>query len=364
MQDSRLKRIGVAAPLSGRGGTLGRELVQAASLAIAEANAAGNAPVRFEAVIGDDAGDEHIGGNIARRFIDDPTLVGVIGHYNSNVTLPVAARYDEAGLALVAPIVSNPKLTESGWRNVFRFTNRDDLTATALAIHLTEALSKRCAAVIAARTVYGRSMADEFTRAFSRMHGRVVRSDAVDEGETRFDNWVEGLPNEIDLVFYGGTFEGAPIVKALRAHGKDVLFAAGDGCWDIVNFLRPAGAAAMEGEGVLILSACAELGRVPGSSEFAERYRQRYAEIINYAVNSYDATRLLLSAIARCADSEPTTRAAVAEAIRTSVYRGIAYADEVRWDSKGDNRAAGTALHVVSDGEYRQIAHYPAAKRL
>ena len=359
MKDSRLTRIGIAAPLTGRAGALGRELVQAASLAIAAANAAQNARFHFEAVIGDDAGDEQTGAAVARRFIDDPALLGVIGHYNSNVTLAVARLYDEARVPLIAPIVSNPKLTESGWSSVYRFTNRDDVTAAAIATHLVERLDKRRAAVIAARTVYGRSMADEFARAFARLQGRVVRSDAVDEGETRFGPWVEALPSDIDVVFYGGTFEGAHIVKALRAHGKDVLFAAGDGCWDVANFLRPAGSAAMEGEGVLILSACPELGRVAGSAEFAHRYGQQYGEVINYAVNAYDATRLLMSAITECADSKPPVRATAVEGVRAFSHRGIAYPNEVRWDSKGDNRAAVTALHVIRDGEYRQVAEYP-----
>ena len=56
-------------------------------------------------------------------------MLGIVGHYNSNVTLAVAQYYCDASMALISPIVSDPRLTDAGWNNVFRFTNRDDVTA-------------------------------------------------------------------------------------------------------------------------------------------------------------------------------------------------------------------------------------------
>jgi hypothetical protein len=63
---------------------------------------------------------------------------------------------------LVAPIVSNPTLTESGWDNVFRFTNRDDATAAAIANYLTTHFHKRNAVIVETDTVSGRSVSKEF----------------------------------------------------------------------------------------------------------------------------------------------------------------------------------------------------------
>ena len=44
-------------------------------------------------------------------------------------------------------------------------------------------------------------------------------------------------------------------MRELRASGWPHLFATGDGCWDIENFLRPAAEVVEAGEGVLVLSA-------------------------------------------------------------------------------------------------------------
>ncbi|SDG39541.1 hypothetical protein SAMN05216338_1001147 [Bradyrhizobium sp. Rc2d] len=48
---------------------------------------------------------------------------------------------------------------------------------------------------------------------------------------------------------------------------------------------------------LLVLSATSEIGRIHGSQSVADRYQQHYGPIGNYALNSFDATRMLLSAI-------------------------------------------------------------------
>ena len=119
-------KLGVSAPLSGRGALLGREMAQAIRLAVDEANDAEDfqgGPV--ELIDRDDKGEAEAGLAVARDFAADPAVLAVIGPYNSNVALATAPAYRDAGLALVGPIVSNPALTEAGWDTVFRFTNRD-----------------------------------------------------------------------------------------------------------------------------------------------------------------------------------------------------------------------------------------------
>src|SRR5206468_2730940 len=85
------------------------------------------------------------------------------------------------------------------------------------------------------------------------------------EGERDFAGLVASMPAGFDVLFYGGSFEGVAILKALREAGLSQLMATGDGCWDVRNFLQPAGDLASSGEGVLVLSATPELRRVEGS---------------------------------------------------------------------------------------------------
>ncbi len=69
----------------------------------------------------------------------------------------------------------------------------------------------------------------------------------------------------------------------------------------------------------------------------------RFGPIANYAVNSYDSARLVLSAIKQAASAKGglPTRGDVVAALRSLHYQGIAYARPVEWDAKGDNVGRG-----------------------
>ncbi|TPL97201.1 ABC transporter substrate-binding protein [Mesorhizobium sp. B2-3-11] len=356
MTDTPLK-IGVGVPLGGMGETLGREMANAIQLAVDGANEAGGINGhRIEAVVLDDKGREEDGERVVKEFVRNAAAVAAIGHYNSNVTLHVAPLYAAAGLPLIGPIVSNPALTHSGWSNVYRFTNSDDATGLAIAQYMVRQLGKKTVVVIQTDTVYGRSMSKEFAAAFEAAGGSVLRRHTVQEGERNFADLVASLPREASAIFYGGTFEGAPLVKEMRTRQDDRLFATGDGCWDVGNFLEPAGAAAEQGEGVLVLSACPQLGEIAGSLEMADRYERRFGRIRNYAVNAFDAAATLIDAIRVASNNGDPTRDRVADALRGVHRQGIAYEQKISWDANGDNRAAVTALHRIESGRFRQVA--------
>jgi len=330
-------------------------MVQAVDMAAEDANARHGGGVVFEVVRHDDRGEECEGARIASTLIADADVMGLVGHYNSNVSLAVADAYADASMPVISPIVSNPGLTDAGWQNVFRFTNRDDATAAAIVDHLISRMGKRRAVVVRTDTVYGNSMSTQFVQAFERDGGTVLRDYAVDEGATDFRSIVASFPQDMDLAFYGGTFEGLPLLKTMRRTGLPHLLATGDGCWDDWNFLEPAADAAEQGEGVLVLSACPGLGVVSGSRAFAARYAARFGPIKNYAVNCYDAASLMFEAIKLAAAENKLSRQGVISALRRVEHRGIAYPAVVSWDGKQDNVAAVTALHVVQEGRFKQI---------
>jgi branched-chain amino acid transport system substrate-binding protein len=351
--------IGVGAPLSGTSAPLGCEMKQAIELAIEERNAGGGiCGAKIEVRIADDASDPGKGEIIARDFCSTPGLIGVVGHFNSDVAIAASTIYHDRGLAMITPIASNPAVTEGGFSNVFRFTNRDDRTGLGISKYLFERLNKRHAVVIENTTMYGKSMAENFVEAFTFLGGQVMERRIFEAGANNFTAEVETLPENFDVLFYGGMLEGAFILKAMRAASLNQLFAAGDGCWDVPHFVEPAGHSATEGEGVLVLSASPEVGRVPGSAEFAQKYIRKHGPIINYAVNSYDSARVLLLAIenAIAANEKIPTRAGVINAMRELKFQGIAYRRPIQWDRKGDNLAAITALNIVASGHFRQIA--------
>jgi branched-chain amino acid transport system substrate-binding protein len=350
-------KIGIGGPLTTTSAGFGVEMRQAVEFAIDERNAAGGvAGTKVVAVAIDDKADAEAGKAAAKAFCDDPAVLGVVGHVNSGVAIATGQVYADCGLAVITPMASNPKVTESGFTTLFRLTNRDDRKGPGLARYLIEKMGKKRALIIDDGTPYGTGLADQFAAGFGA-GGSVVERKHVKVGEQKFVEFVNAWPKDFDVVFFGGIREGALILKEMRAQGLTQLFSCGDGCWDTKAFIQAAEGAATKGEGVRILSAAPALGEVPGSAEFAARYTAKYGPINNYAANSYDSTRVLMAAIADAAKRQNGTprRADVVAALRGLTFQGIADAKPVTWTDKGDNRAAVIFINVVEGDHFRQV---------
>ena len=351
-------RLAIGAPLTGGAATFGIEMKQAVELALEEQNAAGGLlGARVELRLADDEASDAKGQAVARGFCEDPTVLGVVGHVNSNVSIAASNVYQGCDLLMLTPMSSSPAVTDRNLPNVFRLTNRDDYKGPGLAAYLYRKLGKRRAVVVDDQTAYGKGLADLFAKTLSTLGGVVLARPTVKVGDRDFRALLMGLPRDFDVLFFGGIAEAAYVLKQMRELGMNQLFSCGDGCWNVKGFIQPAGEAATKGEGVLVLSAAPAVGRVPGSAEFADRYTNRFGPIANYAANSYDAARLVFRAIEHAARAKGglPTRAEVVAAMRGIRYQGIAYSRPVEWNAKGDNTAAVIFVNVVEGDRFKEV---------
>jgi branched-chain amino acid transport system substrate-binding protein len=350
-------KIGIGGPLTTTSAGFGVEMRQAVELAVDEYNGAGGLDgTKVVAVAVDDKADVEVGKAVAKSFCDEPAILGVVGHVNSGVAIATGKVYADCGLAVITPMASNPKVTDSGFATTFRLTNRDDRKGPGLARYLIQKMGKKRALVIDDGTAYGVGLADQFVAGFSG-GGTVVDRKSVKVGDQNFAEFVKAWPKDFDVVFFAGIREGALILKEMRAQGLTQLFSCGDGCWDTKAFILAAEGAATKGEGVRVLSAAPALGDVPGSAEFAARYTAKYGPINNYAASSYDSARVLMAAIAEASKSSrgQLSRTDVVAALRALTFQGIAYAKPVQWTEKGDNKSAVIFVNVVEGDRFKQI---------
>jgi branched-chain amino acid transport system substrate-binding protein len=351
-------RIGVAGPLTTPSATFGLEMRQAVDLAIDERNSAGGIlGGKIVATVMDDAADAEKGKAVAKSLCDDPRVLAVVGPVNSGVMLASEKVYADCGLPIVTPMASNPAITEQGLANVFRLTNRDDHKGPAVARWLNDKMGKKEAVVVDDGTPYGKGIADQFSSGFAAVGGVVVKRWTAQTGQTDFTAEVLGLPKDFDVLFFGGIKEGAYILKAMRKAGLNQVFACGDGCWSVGGFIKPAEGSATAGEGVRVLSAAPALGKVPGSAEFAERYKARFGPINNYAASAYDSARVVMNAIEAAATKKGgmPDRADVLAALKDIKFQGVAYAAPETFDAKGDNTAAVIFVNDVDGDRFREI---------
>ena len=183
-------RIGAAGPLTGNMAWFGEQHERGVAMAVAEINQAGGLlgePV--EVVLADDYCDAEQGVAAARKLVADD-VVFVAGHLCSGAAIPASALYQEAGIIMIAPTATNPKLTEQGFSNVFRVVNHDTEQARLAGDYLAEQWADAKIAILHDGTVYGRGLAEE-TR--GQLNQRGVK-------EAQFGEIVPGQPEYSEMV--------------------------------------------------------------------------------------------------------------------------------------------------------------------
>lgn len=345
-------RIGHAAPLTGGVAHLGKDNEQGARLAIDQANekglVIGGAKVKFELLAEDDEEKPDRGPIIAQKFAD-ANVAGVVGHLNSGVTIPASAVYEQAGIPMVSGSATNPKLTEQGFKHIFRVVGRDDQQGPAIASFLTAEYKLKTVAVIDDATAYGEGLANEVEKTLEAAGVDVLPRE---RGTKDTRDWKAVLTKirgrNPDAVFYGGMdATGGPLLKQGRELGIKAVFAFGDGgCTDRMAEL----AGQKNAEGMI----CSQAG-IPvqaASKAFLEAYKKKYnMEPILYAPFTYDAVNLLIAAMQKADSVDP---AKYLPALASIEYQGAS--GTIKFDEKGDRKDAEITIFQMKGGKIGPVA--------
>src|SRR3954452_22603175 len=240
--DTVTVKIGHAGPLTGGIAHLGKDDENGAHLAVDEATAKkmkiGGKTVKFELMSEDDQADPKMGPTIAQKFVD-AKVAGVVGHLNSGVSIPASAVYSQAGIPMISGSATNPKLTEQGFKNIFRVVGRDDQQGPAVAQYL-ESMKIKKVAIADDATAYGEGLANEVEKTLKAAGVNVVAREKTNDKATDFKVILTKMKGKApDAVFYGGMdATGGPMLKQARELGIKSVFAFGDGaCTDTMKQL-------------------------------------------------------------------------------------------------------------------------------
>src|SRR5215468_5775750 len=187
-QSQEVVKIGFASPLTGPQANYGKDNQNGAQMAIDELNAQGvtigGKPVKFQLVAEDDQADPKQGPIIAQRLAD-AKVAGVVGHFNSGVTIPASRVYSEAGVPELS-VSTNVKYTHQGFKTAFRLMADDDKQGTALGEYAVKKLGYKRLAVVDDATAYGQGLADEFEKAVKASGGQIVKREHTNDKAVDF----------------------------------------------------------------------------------------------------------------------------------------------------------------------------------
>ncbi|HEX4886314.1 MAG TPA: branched-chain amino acid ABC transporter substrate-binding protein [Casimicrobiaceae bacterium] len=352
-------RIGHAGPLTGGIAHLGKDNENGARLAVEEANgknlSIGGKKVKFELQGEDDQADPKLGPTIAQKFAD-AKVAGVVGHLNSGVTIPASAVYNQAGIPMISGSATNPKLTEQGFKNIFRVVGRDDQQGPAVGQYLQSMKIKKVAVVDDA-TAYGEGLANEVEKTLKAAGVQVVAREKTNDKATDFKAILTKMKGRApDAVFYGGMdATGGPMLKQARELGIKAVFSFGDGaCTDTMKQL--AGDAASEG----LICSQAGLPVVAASKTFLDAYKAKYnTDPIIYAPFTYDAANLLIAAMQKADSADP---AKYLPELQKISYKGAT--GTIEFDEKGDRKNAEITIFTMKAGKLEPVAVVQGGKSI
>ena len=351
--------IGHAGPLTGGIAHLGKDNENGARLAVEQADAKkmkiGGKTIHFVLMGEDDQADPKLGPVNAQKFAD-AKVAGVVGHLNSGVTIPASAVYNQAGIPMISGSATNPKLTEQGFKNIFRDVGRDDQQGPAVAQYL-ESMKVKKVAIVDDATAYGEGLANEVEKTLKAAKINVVGREKTNDKATDFKAILTKLKGKApDAVFYGGMdATGGPMLKQARELGIKAVFSFGDGaCTDTMKQL----AGDQNAEGLI----CSQAGLpvVAASKDFLDAYKAKYnVDPIIYAPFTYDAANLLIAGMQKADSTDP---AKYLPELQKIDYKGAT--GQIQFDDKGDRKDAEMTIFTMKGGKLEPIAVVKAGKSM
>ena len=334
-------KIAVQAPLSGEQAAIGESIKLGAQLAVEESVKAFKA-LGYDLVLVpyDDQAKPEVGVSNARNIIADPSVLVMVGHFNSGVALPASEVYKDGMLAMISPANTATEITDRGYPNVNRVCGRDDVQGPVGARFAAQDLKLKSVYIIQDKTLYGQGVADNF-RAEARKLGMKVLGYEGTEERTNFSPLIIPLKaRNPDLVYFGGIYnQGGLFLKQLRERGVKAKFMGPDGL-DSPEMVNIGGGAVI---GSYYTTVAGPPDAYPETAAFTKKFTQRFGrKVESFGMYGYDATLVGIKAMEdwiKANGGKQPSRTDVSNAVRNiKNFKGVTGA--IQFNNMGDSLKA------------------------
>ncbi|MFG2674123.1 branched-chain amino acid ABC transporter substrate-binding protein [Streptomyces sp. NPDC048445] len=298
--------IGVDAPITGDLSALGLGIKNSADLAAKTANKAKTVPgINFVVKPLDDQAQPSVGQQNAQKFIDDDTVLGVVGPLNSGVSQSMQKPLNDASLTQVSPANTGTELTQGeNWKTgdkkrpfktFFRTATTDQIQGAFAAKYLYNNAKIKQVYLIDDQKPYGAGLAASFKATFTKLGGKIAGADHINPDDRDFNAVVTKVKKSgAKAVYYGGEYPaGAPLSQQLKDSVKIPLM-GGDGMYsaDFIKLNKKA-------QGDIATSVGKPVEELDSAKDFIANYKTAgYKDAYEaYGGGTYDATWSIIEAV-------------------------------------------------------------------
>jgi len=353
-------KIGNIEPMSGPSATLGQQGKAAREMAVEEINAAGGIKslggMKLELIYADSESKPEKGVAEAERLINTEKVHVLTGCWNSAVTYPTTAVAERYGIPFIVPVSVADKITEQGFKNVFRIAAKDSWWTRDQFSFLKD-------------------MQDEFGTKVEKLAFVYENGDWGKGFATQWKKLAEenGYTVVLDEPYPSTATDLSPVVQKIRRANPDVLMlvsnaadailltntiaeykvklkaivASGGGHAD-PSFMKAVGKNA---ENLFDIVEWETDVNKPGAKEANDKFKAKNGyNLTGEAVDAYLAMYVLKDALERAGSLEPAKiREALAATNLTDGPGMIVGYDAVKFDASGQNENASPVIVQVAD---------------
>ena len=348
-------KIGHSGPLSGANAFAGKDNENGVRLAVEELNAkkivVGGKTLKFELLSEDDQCDPKAGVNVAQKFVDSGVKY-VMGPYCSGVAIPASRVYSEAGLML-STVGSNPKVTQGGYKNLYRIIASDSQVGASMATYAAKVLKVKTVGVIDDRTAFGQGVAEEFAKVAKSSGLKLVGQEYTNDKATDFATILTSLKaKKADVIFFGGYApQGAPMARQMKQLGISAKLLGGDTLCSAE--MGKLGGDAV-GDNVLCAQGGAILDKVANGPAFKEKYKKRFNQDPDvYAASFYDQLQFIAAAMQKAGSTDVSK---VGAELYKLTHKGVA--GTYSYDDKGNMKQSPVTVYTFKGGLPAPLASY------
>jgi len=311
--------------------------------------------------------DASIGASNATADVSDPSIIAMVGTFNSGVAkvvIPIATR---AKLVMISPANTNPGLTLQQYAQAngidfttlhpagfseayFRLPGNDVVQGKVDAqIAAAAPVNAKSAYVVDDDSTYGIGLSNYFTSTFQGNGGTILgRSSITATQASSFPSLAASISSKHpDAVFMGGVTSGGLglLKKDLVAAGYNGPVVGGDGIAQDPSWFTAAGSAAGNSYGSVMAPDTSQFTS-GASAKFVSDYKAAFPgkDITPYAAMAYDSALIEITAIKNViAAGKTVNRENVRAAVQSISYTGVT--GQISFDSNGDN--AGNRVYSI-----------------
>ncbi|MGQ0832163.1 MAG: branched-chain amino acid ABC transporter substrate-binding protein [Microthrixaceae bacterium] len=341
--------IAYVGPLTGDAANLGIYIRDGAKVAVDEFNKA-NPDIKITLKEFDTQGDPAQAPTVLDKYINDDSILGIVGPAFSGETKAVLPTLEENNLVMVSASATNTELPNvvAGSKSFHRVLPDDAAQAAGIVKYLNAKLKPSTIAIVHDNSEYGKGLAVDQVATQLPSSTKVVVTEAIDPKSQDFSAAVNAVKAAApDAVFFGGYYEAAGrLKKQLDDAGVTATYISDDGALDS-GFVKAAGDAA---EGSLLSCPCYFASDAsPGAiGDFAKAYEALIGNVPGtYSTEAFDSANILMTGI----KEGNTDRASLRDYVEGLTKVDYAISKDVTFEENGNIKAQGIFIFRVKDGK-------------